>query len=293
MAHYESSDGTHTTIILERRENAGLLAGIIGCIAGLLGIFSVGMLFVPIALICGLIGLLRGIGGSSAAGIGTSVLAGFLGIFGFFLSPSLWLVVGAMFLASGTPDHSSQSPRVMHETSQQLSEKERRTIAGVNTLTATLNRFGSIAADYNARSATAKEKYKLISDKMKMYSERASNLPAAAIKERNKIISSLRQGLAKTDEIHDEVKHAEKNFRSKIEKLGALISRAQMVCGRRRPEYQRAAQYDLGSACSRFVKAYEPYPRHRDAIFHDFASLEDAYKETEKTQNRIVSSAAD
>ena len=286
MAHYESSDGTHTTIILERRENAGLLAGILGCIAGLLGIFSVGMLFVPIALICGLIGLLRGIGGSSAAGIGTSVLASFLGIVGFFVSPSLWLVLGAMSLASATPDHSSQPQRMTHETSHLLSTRDSQTIAGINTLTATLNRFGSIAADYDARSATAKKKYELISDKMKMYSERASNLPATVSTERNKIISSLHQGPAKTDEVHDGVKQAEENFRSKIKKLGVLISRAQTICAQQR----RAFQNDLGNACSRFSEAYKTYQRHRDTIFRDFSSLEDAYQKAKKTQEQIAAS---
>jgi hypothetical protein len=82
----------------------GVLAGLLGCVFGVIGIFALGLVFVPLALACALVGFIRGIFGKGAAGIGTSMLAGALGVFGFITSPSLWLITAA-FLAGilGTP----------------------------------------------------------------------------------------------------------------------------------------------------------------------------------------------
>ena len=90
-------DSDTRTIIIQRRGNPGLLAGILGCVFGLFGIFTIGVLFVPLAAICSLIGLLRGIGGMSGTGIGLSLLGIALTAAGFVFSPSLWflLAIGA------------------------------------------------------------------------------------------------------------------------------------------------------------------------------------------------------
>lgn len=81
----------------------GALAGILGCILGVIGIFAFGFVFVPLATVCAIVGLIRGIHGPSAAGIGTSLLAGALGIFGFFTSPSLWLLTASLLIPSQLP----------------------------------------------------------------------------------------------------------------------------------------------------------------------------------------------
>jgi hypothetical protein len=48
------------TVIVRHTGNQGLLAGLLGCLFGLLGIFAWGIIFVPLAVICSLVGLLRG-----------------------------------------------------------------------------------------------------------------------------------------------------------------------------------------------------------------------------------------
>ena len=58
-----------------RQGHPGLVAGLLGCILGTIGIFAFGFVFVPLAALCALIGLLRGLTGFSFAGIGTSLLA--------------------------------------------------------------------------------------------------------------------------------------------------------------------------------------------------------------------------
>jgi hypothetical protein len=85
----------------------GALAGILGCTFGVIGIFAFGFVFVPLAAACAVVGLIRGIGGKSAAGIGTSLLAGALSVFGFITSPSLWLLTAGLLVASHLPPPSS------------------------------------------------------------------------------------------------------------------------------------------------------------------------------------------
>ncbi len=86
------------TIVIQHRGSPGMLAGVFGCVFGLLGIFSVGLLFVPLAAVCSLLGLLRGVAGGSGPGIGVSLLGLVLTAAGFMVSPSLWflLAIGAL-----------------------------------------------------------------------------------------------------------------------------------------------------------------------------------------------------
>ncbi len=87
-----NSSDQQTTIIVRHRGSAGLVSGVFGCIFGLLGIFTFGIVFVPLAAVCSVIGVIRGTFGRSASGIGVSVLAALLTIWGFLFSPSLWLI---------------------------------------------------------------------------------------------------------------------------------------------------------------------------------------------------------
>lgn len=90
----------------------GTVAGLLGCLFGIIGIFAFAIVFVPLAACCALVGLVRGIVGKSAAGIGTSVLAGALSVFGFIASPTLWILTAGVLagglIASQPPTQPSQ-----------------------------------------------------------------------------------------------------------------------------------------------------------------------------------------
>ena len=87
----------------------GVLAGLFGCVFGIIGIFAFAIVFVPLAGICAIVGLIRGIVGKSAAGIGTSLLAGALAVIGYVLSPALWVVTAGLVLAYRAPPASPTS----------------------------------------------------------------------------------------------------------------------------------------------------------------------------------------
>jgi len=92
--------------------NQGIVAGILGCLFGVLGIFTIGIIFVPIAALCSLVGLARGISGPSLAGIATSLLGAVLTFFGFISSPTLWLLAAGLFVASQSDNAATSHPEV-------------------------------------------------------------------------------------------------------------------------------------------------------------------------------------
>lgn len=92
-----------------RARNEGLLAGVFGCVFGLLGILTTGLVFVPLAALCSIIGLLLGLAGRSSSGFLVSLLGTILTIFGFAVSPSLWLVVAGLLVASQRVEPSAPS----------------------------------------------------------------------------------------------------------------------------------------------------------------------------------------
>jgi hypothetical protein len=90
-------------IVVRTLGNQGVLAGLLGCIFGILGIFTSGLIFVPLAAICAIFGLFRGLAGSSIGGIGCALIAGALTVWGFVVSPSLWMLTSAFILAQHVP----------------------------------------------------------------------------------------------------------------------------------------------------------------------------------------------
>ena len=67
------SVNTPATVIVRGPANHGVLAGLLGCVFGVLGIFTLGIIFVPLAALCSLVGLIRAAGGLSLSGIGCSL----------------------------------------------------------------------------------------------------------------------------------------------------------------------------------------------------------------------------
>lgn len=111
-----------------RRGNQGVIAGVLGSCFGFLGIFTLGLIFVPLAIVCSLFGLARGLAGQSTAGTGMSIVGLTLSAIGFFSSPSLMLLAGGLLVASQTDSGSSTDARRADpsEVGQELPLQERK-----------------------------------------------------------------------------------------------------------------------------------------------------------------------
>ncbi|WP_018234258.1 hypothetical protein [Thioalkalivibrio thiocyanodenitrificans] len=81
---------------LEPRSGSGLVAGIIACVLAVLGIVTIGFIFVPLAAIVAIFGTIIAIKNMNIAGIGVNVLAWVLTILGLVTSPVLLFMIADM-----------------------------------------------------------------------------------------------------------------------------------------------------------------------------------------------------
>ena len=77
-----------TVVIYKTASNAGVVVGILGCFFALLGIFTIGLVFLPFAVLFSAISLLRSLFSPNAAGIATAFISIVLTIVGFATSPA-------------------------------------------------------------------------------------------------------------------------------------------------------------------------------------------------------------
>jgi hypothetical protein len=91
---------TPSHVVIQNRGHPGLLAGLLGCVFGVLGILTLAFVFVPIAVLCSLVGLIRGMDRGGAAGVGTSLIGACLCVFGFATSPVLLGITGAFMVSN-------------------------------------------------------------------------------------------------------------------------------------------------------------------------------------------------
>jgi hypothetical protein len=75
------------------KKKAGNGSGIFSCIFGLLGIFTVGIIFVPLTFITAFIGFIDATRGMNGGGQAINLLGFILGCVGAFMSPSIWILV--------------------------------------------------------------------------------------------------------------------------------------------------------------------------------------------------------
>jgi hypothetical protein len=105
-----------------------MILGLLGSLLGVLGIFTLGLIFVPLAILFSLFGLARGLLGRSTAGTGFSIVGIVLSAIGFFSSPSLLLLAGGLLVASHTNNASSTDARPASSSDEnpQIPLQERR-----------------------------------------------------------------------------------------------------------------------------------------------------------------------
>jgi len=79
----------------------GVVPGIIACVFAVLGIFTMGMVFVPLAAIVTLVGTIIAAKNTHWGGIGVNVLAWVLTLVGLFTSPALLAILGLGLASTG------------------------------------------------------------------------------------------------------------------------------------------------------------------------------------------------
>ena len=73
-----------------------MAVAVLGCVFGILGIFTIGAIFVPLGILCGLVAVMSGLRHRSLSTVFVAGLCFVLGVVGFAVSPSAWLLLGGL-----------------------------------------------------------------------------------------------------------------------------------------------------------------------------------------------------
>ena len=81
----------------QKNQDSSVLIGIISCVLSTLGIFTWGIIFVPMAFVVAIFGTVSAFKNSNLTGVGISILAWLLNVIGFASSPFLLAVIWLPF----------------------------------------------------------------------------------------------------------------------------------------------------------------------------------------------------
>ncbi len=276
------------TIVIQHRGRPGFLAGVLACIFGVLGIFVSGILFVPLAAICSIVGLWRGIAGKSPEGIGTSLLSGFLSVVGFAVSPTLWLFTGALFL---THEIATATPPAAVSPAQLQAQKDVQFASSVESLVQRMQRFDGMAETDATALPAYRSRMQSITDKMADYlrRERALGSDFHSAGTRGQLYVAVIQGSVATDQLRVQVQPLESEFQAKAGPLVQLVSQTANNCrsairsGDDSSPKLRACR-DLSEAVPIFARDM----RNLQAELADYSALD---ARTKDTQQRLIDAA--
>lgn len=90
-------------MVVPGRARMGTIAGVLSCVFGVLGIFAFPLIFVPIALICALVGFVAATFSRNGRALGASFLGVLLSMGAAVKSPTIWVMLGLWALFSPHP----------------------------------------------------------------------------------------------------------------------------------------------------------------------------------------------
>jgi hypothetical protein len=235
------------TIVIKDRGHPGLIAGLFACFFGFVGIFIFALIFVPLALLCALAGLVRGIVGKSIVGIGTSLLGLVITAFAAVTSPTILLILGISALASHKPAPSAsitvqaQSPAAvqMKEPPGQAALQANLTDINLSGTLAVLDKFDSGVSKTLAVLDGTEDKY--------------------------------RAQPAQIDQLHDQVQAAQSAFESMMAQRRDQIQPILDAC--------KVTPAATQSVCANLLAKRDDVNAHIKVLLQRFASLEQFYQQ--------------
>lgn len=275
------------TIVIQHRGRPGLLAGILACIFGVLGIFGPGILFVPLAGICAFVGLWRGVAGRSPEGIGTSLLGGFLGVVGFAVSPTLWLFTGALLL---THEIATASPRAALSPAQLQAQKNAQFASNAEALVQRMQRFDRMAEADAAALLAYRSRMQFITAQMADYLHREQILhddPNSGAA-RGQLYVAVIQGSVATNQLRVKIQPLESEFQAKAPFLAQLVRQTANNCR------FVSSSSDPGAktrACRDLSNALPVFSHDMESLQAELAVYTALDARTKETQQRLIDAA--
>lgn len=291
-------------IIIEHRTPAGVLAGALGCVFGILGIFFIGLIFVPLAALCAITGLVRGIGSGSATAIGLSIIAGILCFFGFAVSPSLRVLLGAGLLFGAIATHHAMptiaEPHINPPVAYYAAPSPSPTVAPspsfdeevtltAGKLTEAVGQFDALTDRYRTEISSVEARYQSITSKMNELLRRERDLvgdPNASVA-RGQLSVAISQASIATDQLHNRVLSFETQVRNQAAPLWQSVWPIAQTCHRAPlPDFKPGPEK---TNCLALLGAADTLTRKLQDLKINFSDAEQAYLREQEAQNELVS----
>jgi hypothetical protein len=282
-------------VIVQNRGRPGLIAGLLGCVFGVLGIFSLGLVFVPLAALCSFVGFLRGIFGGSASGIGTSLLGAVLCVFGFATSPSLWAITVAGILASNPPARSTSTASSTVPSTLGPSREASNT-AHLNALRQRLDRASVDMTAQLGKFPPVEQRYRAITGAMHTGLARQQSIygPGQAMVARSQIAVAINQTAIQGEQLHNGIQTAQRDIRSKLEPLVRDAVNTRTYCQpilTSRKGNEQLANEDPHLACLKFMQALSEFDEIVRMLGEAFNQAEKVWVEERRKQAGIIQAA--
>ena len=276
-------------VIVQNRGRPGLLAGALGCVFGVLGIFSLGLVFVPLAALCSFVGFLRGIFGGSASGIGTSLLGAVLCVIGFATTPSLWAVTAAGILASRPQAYSSSGNSIGRPIPETVN-------AHVDALTRKLMGSSTEANAQLGKFPPIEQRYRTITGMMHAGLAHQQSIygPGQPMVARSQIAVAINQAAVEAEQLHSNMQTAQSNVGSKLEPLIRNAINTTQHCQSVVTDggaNSSPANRDQQSTCLKFLEAAEKFKQSIEALGRAFDQVERVWIEERRKQAGIIQAA--
>jgi hypothetical protein len=265
----------------------------------ILGILTIGVLFIPLAATCAIVGLLRGISAGNAAGIGASLLGGALSVVGLIVSPSLWLLLALMFI----PKHlaAPTNPPVTPTATLHTELSEQQFVGGLNQAVIRMKSLIPQADIYNKQLLDLGQNFQTVTHKMDDYAGHQRDLANSAdgpakrsklMPSMNEIIRSMNQELLETNHLRNDADKVRIDFSTRVGPLWKAVGTMHQRCTEMdQSPLPKSNLKDQVSACSNFKTVYSDFQQQYRLLSEAFANLEITYHRELKSQQELLQEA--
>jgi len=256
-----------TTIII--KNNMSNAAGIASFVFGFISIFILAPLFVPLAILMGIVAI-----------ISRQIVWGSMGLLcafiGFLTSPILMGLLGIATVASFLPSHLNPAQQTMQH-KQEFESNAAQLINKMEENDAKMDKFLE-------QLPGVEQKYIRITAKVQTYYDKARTVASSGNQYAvGQIEYAMNQGRYATDQVHYEVQSLDTSFNTKIGPLVKDVVSYENSC-----KAINSVQSDLLAVCQKFTDASHLFGTKVKAMADGLKNLEQTYKSESDKQGDLV-----
>lgn len=268
----------------------GLIAGLLGCAFGVLGILPFGLIFVPFAAGCSLIGLARSLSALSGPGLGVSILGAILTLYGVVASPTLWPFVAASLLANHGPSAKLEPNTQINRSAEAVVSPD---VAGIGIVIEHIDDYNRRVEISNNRLPTYEIEFRAITSAMDrgLASQRSLDVNDSTAVARGKVNVALNQANVRAVSLGAEINTARNSYTNEHTKLFKEIGSADLKCREMRTQNKTISEL-WGSACKRLINSVVEFNKKSNQIGDSLGRV-DLVRQAEQAKQNAILRASD